>query len=212
MLNARLSELGGGMFDDNKNQSQQSTGQDSAPAPPTVSNVTAASNNVTPPPTVVVPTAPPLSSATIPEQPTQPFAENRVTPPPNAMNAVHLESTYIPTNPPQVKGDESTPADKPTAASMVASADEGQLLKLKQQALQNLAPMVDDLDQPPEEKFKTLMMLIQASDNPQYIQDAFNEANKITDEKARAQALLDVVNEINYFTQHSPETLESKSG
>jgi hypothetical protein len=45
-------------------------------------------------------------------------------------------------------------------------------------------------------------MLIQASDNPALVKDAYEAAQKITDEKARAQALIDVVNEINYFTQH----------
>jgi hypothetical protein len=45
------------------------------------------------------------------------------------------------------------------------------------------------------------MMLIQASDDQSLVQSAYDAANQITDEKARAQALLDVVNEINYFTQ-----------
>ena len=45
------------------------------------------------------------------------------------------------------------------------------------------------------------MMLIQASDNADLVPEAYEAANQITDEKARAQALLDVVNEINYFTQ-----------
>jgi hypothetical protein len=45
------------------------------------------------------------------------------------------------------------------------------------------------------------MMLIQATDNASLVKEAYAAANQITDEKARAQALLDVVNEINYFTQ-----------
>jgi hypothetical protein len=80
------------------------------------------------------------------------------------------------------------------------------LIKIKQQALTNLAPLVDHLDQTPEEKFKTTMMLIQASDNADLVPEAYDAANKITDEKVRAQALLDVVNEINYFTQQSVNT------
>jgi len=77
------------------------------------------------------------------------------------------------------------------------------LTKIKQQALQSLAPLIDKLDQPPEERFKTLMMMIQASDNPEYIDEAYSAANGISDEKEKAQALLDIVNEINYFTQNS---------
>ena len=73
-------------------------------------------------------------------------------------------------------------------------------MDIKQQALQSLQPLVSHLDQSPEEKFKTTMMMIQATDNPDLVKQAYEIANKISDEKARAQALLDVVNEINYFT------------
>ncbi len=76
------------------------------------------------------------------------------------------------------------------------------LLELKQQALQHLSPLVGQLDQTPEEKFRTTMMMIQASDDKSLIKSAFEAAQLITDDKPRAQALLDVINEINYFTQH----------
>jgi hypothetical protein len=76
-----------------------------------------------------------------------------------------------------------------------------ELIDLKSKALHQLAPLVDQLDQSPEEKFRTTMMMIQASDNQSLIKDAYEAAQAIPDEKAKAQALLDVVNEINYFTQ-----------
>jgi hypothetical protein len=47
------------------------------------------------------------------------------------------------------------------------------------------------------------MMLIQASDNQALLKDAFEAAKQIGDDKIRAQALLDVINEINYFTQQT---------
>lgn len=75
------------------------------------------------------------------------------------------------------------------------------LLDLKKDALEELAPLVDKLDQSPEEKFRTTMMMIQASDASDLVKSAYEAAQKITDEKVRAQALLDIVNEINYFTQ-----------
>lgn len=78
---------------------------------------------------------------------------------------------------------------------------DGELLDLKKQALEQLSPLVTHLDQSPEEKFRTTMMMIQASDNQSLIKDAYAAAKEITDDKARAQALLDVINEINYFTQ-----------
>lgn len=91
-------------------------------------------------------------------------------------------------------------SDQPVAPPPVNSANDP-LLGIKQQALQQLSPLVSHLEQTPEEKFRTTMMMIQASDDQSLIQVAYESANQITDEKAKAQALLDVVNEINYFTQ-----------
>lgn len=83
--------------------------------------------------------------------------------------------------------------------------DDG-LLGIKKEALQNLSPLLSQLDQSPEEKFRTTMMLIQASDDQSLIQTAYDTAKAITDEKVRAQALLDIVNEINYFTQQKSDS------
>jgi hypothetical protein len=80
-----------------------------------------------------------------------------------------------------------------------------ELIDIKQKALTELKPMLSQLDLAPEDKFRTLMMIIQASDNQDLIKQAYDVAEDIKDEKARAQALLDLVNEINYFTQHSAQ-------
>jgi hypothetical protein len=90
--------------------------------------------------------------------------------------------------------DDSTPTD--------TSPVNEDLMSIKQEALQQLSPLVDHLDQTPEEKFHTTMMMIQAADNQSLIQSAFEAAKQITDDKVRAQALLDIINEINYFTQN----------
>ncbi len=87
----------------------------------------------------------------------------------------------------------------PQFADVNGSSD---LMDIKQKALTELSPLVSHLDQSPEEKFKTTMMMIQASDNQDLISDAYASAQAITDNKAKAQALLDIVNEINYFTQN----------
>ncbi|HUD08142.1 MAG TPA: hypothetical protein VMQ52_03625 [Candidatus Saccharimonadales bacterium] len=86
--------------------------------------------------------------------------------------------------------EEPAPADSPN-----------DLIAIKQQALQQLNPLLQHLDQTPEEKFRTTMMMIQGADNKSLIPDAYQAAQQITDDKVRAQALLDVVNEINYFSQ-----------
>lgn len=130
------------------------------------------------------------------------------------LGGVNLENAYIPAEPKSDSKDKrgkkkDDNGDLPSVASMLGgSAPQEDLVKLKTQALQSLAPLVDKLDQTPEEKFKTTMMLIQASDNSELVPEAYKAANAITDEKARAQALLDVVNEINYFTQHDKSESE----
>jgi len=101
--------------------------------------------------------------------------------------------------------DVTTPAVPAVEPVTTDAPDEGdatdELLDIKQQALQQLSPLVGHLDQSAEEKFRTTMMMIQASDNQGLIKEAYAAAQQIQDEKTRAQALLDIVNEINYFTQ-----------
>jgi hypothetical protein len=101
----------------------------------------------------------------------------------------------------------ATPAENivhPSAShlSPAAVGTAGDLADLRQKALGQLTPLVSHLDQSPEDKFRVLMMMIQARDDQSMLQEAYDTAQKITDEKTKAQALLDVINEINYFTQH----------
>ena len=103
---------------------------------------------------------------------------------------------------PLASTDFSQPGVSPVAPAPSAVGP-NELLDIKQKALQQLSPLVGHLDQSPEEKFRTTMMMIQASDNQDLVQAAYDLAGQITDEKTRAQALLDIVNEINYFTQHN---------
>jgi hypothetical protein len=103
-------------------------------------------------------------------------------------------------NPPVNPFTHDTSSQTQPAPPAAADTD---LMGIKAQALQNLTPLVDKLDQTPEEKFKTTMMLIQASDNAGLIKRAYEAASQIKDEKVRAQALIDIINEINYFTQQS---------
>lgn len=97
---------------------------------------------------------------------------------------------------------DSAPVDLPAVRQ---TQDPQDLLTIKQEALRKLSPLLGQLDQTPEEKFRTFMMMIQASDNQNLVKDAYDAALQITDEKVKAQALLDVVNEINYFTQKNED-------
>ncbi len=106
-----------------------------------------------------------------------------------------LEEAVAPTPAPEDQTEPTTSASSPDANE--------ELLEIKQQALQQLTPLVGQLEQSPEEEFRTTMMLIQASDNQELLKKAYQAAQAITDEKIKAQALLDVINEINYFTQQT---------
>ncbi len=93
---------------------------------------------------------------------------------------------------------EETPA--PTISVDNTPSD---LVEIKKSALQELSPLLDELDQTPEAKLNILMMTIQASDDQSLIPQAFETAKKIEGKKPRAEAMLDIINEINYFTKKS---------
>lgn len=99
--------------------------------------------------------------------------------------------------------------DAPATTADISDDDRGsgnfsELQDIKQEALTKLAPLVEHLDQDPEEHFNTLLMMIRASDDAGLIQPAYDAANKIDDDKKKAQALLDIVNEVNYLTRPQP--------
>jgi hypothetical protein len=104
--------------------------------------------------------------------------------------------------PPEVIAPDEAPHPHPEPSAPTDSVAAHDLIDIKQKALGELTPLVGHLDQSPEDKFRTTMMMIQASDDQNLVQTAYDAAQKIEDEKTRAQALLDIVNEINYFTQH----------
>ena len=110
-----------------------------------------------------------------------------------------------PVAPPLVLPSDDPTDEAPTSevkpVAQPAPVDQAKLADMKQQALSHLEPLADHLDGTPEETFKTTMMMIQANDNHTLLEKALNAAKEIEDDKARAQAMLDIVNEINYFSQ-----------
>jgi hypothetical protein len=107
---------------------------------------------------------------------------------------------------------DNTSTDDAVKTALVSDDDvsSAELIDIKQKALSELIPLIDKLDQPPLEKFRTIMMMIQASDDQRLVEKAYESAHAIEDETDRAQALLDIVNEINYFTQ--PNASENTTG
>lgn len=145
------------------------------------------------------------SSALFSDFISKPSQEQTMTPPPDPIPTTTDDSTQNDT--PQITST-SGPIDVTTDTpnSSVSSPDShdidrDQMASMKQEALAHLEPLSQHLDGTPEETFKTTMMMIQANDNHSLIQKALEAAKKIEDDKVRAQAMLDIVNEINYFCQ-----------
>jgi hypothetical protein len=103
------------------------------------------------------------------------------------------EMAVAPTPPEPVAPEES--AFSPAAVPAVSDLD-----AIKQDALSELRPLVDKLDVTPEEKFDTYLLLLRSTDDQTLISPAFAAARIITDEARRAQALLDIIKEIDYLS------------
>lgn len=107
------------------------------------------------------------------------------------------EVVDIPTPPAPAVPDETA---LPTPVAPTASAASSDLDSIKKDALSELRPLVDKLDVTPEEKFDTYLLLLRSTDDQSLIGPAFASARVITDEARRAQALLDIIKEIDYLS------------
>lgn len=101
--------------------------------------------------------------------------------------------------PAPLTGPEPAPVMSAPAPSLPVAA--GGLEDLKKTALEELRPLVGKLNLPPEDKFDTLLLIIRSTDDQSLLEPAHEAAKQITDENKRAQALLDVIKEIDYFAQ-----------
>ncbi len=116
--------------------------------------------------------------------------------------------TPMPTTPPAADPvvDEPVlpPAPDPIGApdpAPVSSTGDASLDSIKQEALGELRPLVDKLNVSPEEKFDTYLLLLRSTDDKALIGPAHEAAKAITDEAKRAQALLDIIKEIDFLSQ-----------
>lgn len=90
---------------------------------------------------------------------------------------------------------------KPTPRTSTANPSD--LDTIKKDALEQLRPLIDKVDLPAEEKFDTYLMLIRSTDDASLIAPAHVAAQAITDEKRRAEALLDIIKEIDYLSRNN---------
>lgn len=88
---------------------------------------------------------------------------------------------------------------QPTNISLPTSSNTD-LEGIRKDALTELRPLVDKLDLEPEEKFDIYLLLLRSTDDKTLIAPAHTAAKEIADESKRAQALLDIIKEIDYLS------------
>lgn len=120
--------------------------------------------------------------------------------------AMQFEETPVasvaPTTPaPTATPDPATTSSTPTPDPAPTPDPTSNLDAIKKDALGELRPLIDHVDLPPEEKFDTYLMLIRSTDDTSLIGPAHVAAQAITDEKRRAEALLDIIKEIDYLSR-----------
>ncbi|MFC2605704.1 MAG: hypothetical protein ACFNZR_00215 [Candidatus Nanosynbacter sp.] len=98
----------------------------------------------------------------------------------------------------------ATPTPRPTTDSTSRSyttPTDMSLDDIKQNALSELRPLVGKLNVSPEEKFDTYLLLLRSTDDTSLIAPAHEAAVAIPDETRKAQALLDIIKEIDFLSQ-----------
>ncbi len=113
------------------------------------------------------------------------------------------------------EAEETTPITTPTSEPVAPALPEpvmpttplpatpmngNDLESIKKDALNELRPLVDKLNVPPEEKFDTYLLLLRSTDDQALIAPAYEAAHAITDEARKAQALLDIIKEIDWLS------------
>ncbi len=120
------------------------------------------------------------------DAPAAPMAELPVDTPPET-------TPEVPAMPPL---EETTPP----ATTTTPTATHEELEAIKKEALAELKPLVDKLELPPEEKFDILLLIIRSTDDEELVNKAHTTATEIADETRKAQALLDIIKEVDYFS------------
>ncbi len=93
------------------------------------------------------------------------------------------------------------PINAPTTPIISSDLD-----SIKLDALKELRPLMDKVELPAEEKFDTYLMLIRSTDDKSLIGPAHSAAQGIADEKRKAEALLEIIKEIDYLSRKEQPT------
>lgn len=90
--------------------------------------------------------------------------------------------------------------EEPVVAPVITALATNDLEEIKKDALSELRPLIDKLDVSPEEKFDTLLLIIRSTDDQSLLAATHEAAKAIPDDSRRAQALLDIIKEIDFFS------------
>lgn len=97
--------------------------------------------------------------------------------------------------------DESMGQTMPQAPDMLQPLADNNLDGIRKEVLDELRPLVGKLDLAPEERFDIYLLLLRSTDDTTLIAPAHEAAKNIADEPRRAQALLDIIKEIDYLSK-----------
>ena len=140
-------------------------------------------------------TAADTTAAPTPSTPAGPTAPPAGSPPP-ALGTIP-PPTPVTTPPAPLSG---PPTPTPATPAMATSTTD--LANTKHEALVELRLLIDRLTLPPEEKFNALLMMIRSTDDASLVPLAHAAARAIPDENHRAQALLNIIKEVDFFDQN----------
>lgn len=94
---------------------------------------------------------------------------------------------------------QQTMSNQPAQSQVQRPTTVSNLDSIKNLAISELRPLIGKLNASPEDKFDTILLLIRTTDDSSLIPMAYETARTITDDTRRAQALLDVIKEVDYF-------------
>lgn len=130
------------------------------------------------------------------ETPAEPEATEAASNPPTQT------TTQVDINIPPVPSiDASAVNSSSSTQNPISTPPAGDLESIKKNALGELRPIIDKVDLPAEEKFDTYLMLIRSTDDKDLIAPAHAVALTIADDKRKAEALLDIIKEIDYLSR-----------
>lgn len=96
----------------------------------------------------------------------------------------------------------ATTEDKPVDATAPAAAN-SDLGSVKQKAMAALVPLLDSIqDLSPERKFDICLSAIRLTDNRDLAATALDAALAIQEDGTKAEALVELINEIDYLTNN----------